>query len=64
VVKAFLAAAPGRRPAPEQVRRHCAERLAGYKVPQSIELRTALPRTGSGKIAARLLQEEEWAAAA
>jgi long-chain acyl-CoA synthetase len=60
VVKAFLAAAPGRRPDPGQVRRHCAARLAGYKVPGLIELRDALPRTGSGKIAARQLQEEEW----
>jgi long-chain acyl-CoA synthetase len=61
VVKAFLAAAPGRRADAAAVARHCNGRLAGYKVPRLVEWRDALPRTGSGKIAARLLQEEEWA---
>jgi o-succinylbenzoate---CoA ligase len=40
---------------PEALRAFCAARLARYKVPKSIELVTALPRTGSGKLLRRRL---------
>ncbi|MCI0359215.1 MAG: acyl--CoA ligase [Planctomycetaceae bacterium] len=33
-----------------ELRRYCRERLASYKVPEQIELVSALPRTASGKI--------------
>jgi len=33
-----------------ELRNHCADRLAAYKVPKSITFTTALPRTGSGKL--------------
>ncbi|WP_145068875.1 long-chain-fatty-acid--CoA ligase [Engelhardtia mirabilis] len=36
---------------------HCRGRLAGFKVPKGIDLLEALPRTGSGKIAKRLLRD-------
>ena len=36
----------------------CRRALAGYKVPRSYEHRDTLPRTGSGKIAKRLLRAE------
>jgi long-chain acyl-CoA synthetase len=58
-VKAFIEAPEGRRPNAEKVIRHCEERLGGYKVPRLIEFRSALPRTGTGKIAAKVLQAEE-----
>jgi O-succinylbenzoic acid--CoA ligase len=32
------------------LRDHCAQRLAAYKVPKAISFTTALPRTGSGKL--------------
>jgi long-chain acyl-CoA synthetase len=32
------------------LRQHCRERLASYKVPDEIEVVSALPRTASGKI--------------
>lgn len=35
----------------------CRRELAGYKVPRQIEFVDALPRTGSGKIAKRLLRD-------
>jgi long-chain acyl-CoA synthetase len=57
-VKAYIAPAPGRTPDVERIRRHCAARLGAYKVPRSIEVRPALPRTGSGKIAVAVLQAE------
>jgi long-chain acyl-CoA synthetase len=37
-----------------QLRKHCAERLAPYKVPERIEFVTALPRTASGKVLHRV----------
>lgn len=33
-----------------QLREHCADRLAGFKVPKRIEVRPELPRTRSGKL--------------
>ncbi len=36
------------------------ERLAGFKVPKSIELRDALPRTATGKVQKFKLREEYW----
>jgi acyl-CoA synthetase (AMP-forming)/AMP-acid ligase II len=36
----------------------CRSRLAGYKVPKSIEIREALPRNANGKILKRTLREE------
>ena len=40
----------------EELRRHCAEELAGYKVPKRIEIASALPRTSSGKVLRRALR--------
>ncbi|NEL70343.1 fatty-acid--CoA ligase, partial [Escherichia coli] len=35
----------------------CRERLGGVARPRSVEFRSALPRTGAGKVAMRLLRE-------
>jgi o-succinylbenzoate---CoA ligase len=40
----------------EELRRHCAEELAGYKVPKRIEIAAALPRSPSGKLLRRALR--------
>ncbi len=41
---------------------HCRGRMAGFKVPRSIELRTtALPKSGAGKVLKRELREPHWA---
>jgi O-succinylbenzoic acid--CoA ligase len=40
---------------PEELRRWCAERLAGFKVPKAIVAVEALPRTASGKLLRREL---------
>jgi acyl-CoA synthetase (AMP-forming)/AMP-acid ligase II len=39
---------------------HCQERLAGYKVPKSVETRDALPHNPAGKILKRTLREDYW----
>jgi o-succinylbenzoate---CoA ligase len=41
---------------PAELRRHCAERLAGFKVPKRVELAAALPRTPAGKLMRRALR--------
>ncbi|HET8813696.1 MAG TPA: o-succinylbenzoate--CoA ligase [Solirubrobacterales bacterium] len=41
---------------PDDLRRHCAESLAGFKVPKRVELASALPRTPSGKVMRRALR--------
>ena len=38
-----------------ELRAHCAERLAGYKVPKAFEMAEQLPRTASGKLLRRNL---------
>jgi long-chain acyl-CoA synthetase len=57
--KAFIEAPAGRRPDRDRIIKHCEQRLGAYKVPHVIEFRARLPRTGTGKIAARILQAEE-----
>ena len=39
----------------------CREHMAAYKVPRLVEFIDALPRSGTGKIQWRTLQEKEWA---
>jgi o-succinylbenzoate---CoA ligase len=39
----------------DELRRHCAESLAAYKVPKRFEFVSALPRTSSGKLLRRTL---------
>src|SRR5271155_161592 len=41
---------------------HCRGRVAGFKVPRSIELRSeALPKSGAGKVLKRELRDPHWA---
>jgi len=47
--------APGER----DIIRHCARRLPDFMVPGSVEFRTELPRTASGKVARRLVAVQE-----
>ena len=49
-VVATVVVRAGARITPEELRRHCAERLAAFKVPKAVELADALPRTPSGKL--------------
>ncbi len=40
----------------------CKDQMAAYKVPQIIEFRDELPRSPTGKVMWRAMQEQEWAA--
>jgi long-chain acyl-CoA synthetase len=41
-----------------ELRNHCKEHLAAYKVPAEFEIREELPKNATGKILKRVLEEE------
>ena len=47
------------RPAPEDIIAWAREHMAAYKVPRMVEFVESLPKSGSGKVMWRLLQERE-----
>ncbi len=55
-VTAVVVLESGSEVSPDELRRHCAESLAGFKVPKRVELASALPRTPSGKVMRRALR--------
>lgn len=60
-VKAVCVPKPGHSIDPDSVIAWARERLAGFKVPKSIDVIDALPRNPSGKILRRQLREPYWA---
>ncbi len=56
-VKALIVPRPGMRTAPEDLIAFARERLAGYKLPRSVDFVAELPRTPSGKVLKRELRE-------
>jgi O-succinylbenzoic acid--CoA ligase len=55
-VTAVVVLRDGAEPGPDELRRHCAGELAGFKVPKRFEFVAALPRTASGKLLRRELR--------
>jgi O-succinylbenzoic acid--CoA ligase len=55
-VTAVVVLENGSEATPDDLRRYCAESLAGFKVPKRVELASALPRTPSGKLMRRALR--------
>jgi long-chain acyl-CoA synthetase len=49
-VKAYVSLKPGTEATPEEIIAFCKERMAAYKYPRIIEIRTELPKNGMGKI--------------
>jgi bile acid-coenzyme A ligase len=45
-------------PSPDELRAHCKDRLASYKVPKSFEIVERIPRTAAGKVSRSRLAEE------
>jgi long-chain acyl-CoA synthetase len=56
-VKALVVPRPGARPAAEDLIAFARERLAGYKLPRSVDFVAELPRTPSGKVLKRDLRD-------
>lgn len=59
LVTAFVVPRPGATVDPDEVRTFCKEHLAGYKVPKSVNVVTALPKDTQGKILKRELRRVE-----
>jgi acyl-CoA synthetase (AMP-forming)/AMP-acid ligase II len=59
-VKALVVVVDGASPSERELIEHCRSRLAGYKCPTSVELRTELPRTATGKLQKYKLREPFW----
>jgi len=57
VVAAAVVLRPGRSASADELSDFCRERIAGYKLPRLYSWLAELPRTGSGKIAKRLLRD-------
>jgi fatty-acyl-CoA synthase len=58
--KALVVLKPGLQGTAEEILAHCRRHLAGFKVPSSLEFRTDLPKTGTGKITKHELREPYW----
>jgi long-chain acyl-CoA synthetase len=62
-VKAAVELREGFAPSPaleDEILAHVRARLAGYKVPRSVDFEPALPRTASGKLYIRRLRDRYW----
>ena len=46
-------------PTPDQIEAWAREKMAAYKVPRVVEFVDSLPKSGSGKVMWRMLQEQE-----
>ncbi|MCX2728866.1 AMP-binding protein [Saccharopolyspora sp. NFXS83] len=55
-IKAVVVTEPGAELTPEEVRAHCAARLAKFKVPGEVVFASTLPHSPTGKIARRTLR--------
>jgi long-chain acyl-CoA synthetase len=64
VVKAVVVLKPNQAATPDELGRHCAERLAEYKRPRAIEIRAGLPKSSVGKVLYTVLRAEAAAARA
>ncbi len=60
-VKAIVVPAPGAQPTEAGLIAFARTRLAGFKLPKTVDFVAALPRTPSGKILKRALREPFWA---
>ena len=60
-VHAVVTVRPGADPSVEQLTEHARRRIAGFKLPRSIDLRAEpLPKSGAGKVLKSRLREPYW----
>jgi acyl-CoA synthetase (AMP-forming)/AMP-acid ligase II len=62
-VKAVVQLRPGASASAEELMAFCAERLAGYKKPRSVDFVDDLPRDAAGKLLKRAIREPYWTGA-
>jgi acyl-CoA synthetase (AMP-forming)/AMP-acid ligase II len=59
-VKAIIVLKPGKQATPDDIIAYACERIAGYKLPKSIDFVAALPRNPTGKVLRRELRAPFW----
>lgn len=59
-VKAIVIAKNGTSVTEEELITHCRSRLAGYKIPKSVDFVSAFPMTGSGKVSKKDMRTAYW----
>ncbi len=59
IVKAYIVTKPGQSLTEEEIKEHCSQSLAPYKVPREFAFKDELPKTLVGKILRRALVEED-----
>ena len=59
-VHAVVVPAAGRRPELDELREFCRDKLAGYKIPHTMEVMAALPLNAAGKVLKRELRRPFW----
>jgi len=59
-VKALVVLKPGRAATEEEIIALCKANLASYKKPKSVEFRSQLPKSPTGKVLKRTIREEYW----
>jgi long-chain acyl-CoA synthetase len=59
-VKAIIVLKPGKQATPDDIIAYARERIAGYKLPKSIDFVAALPRNPTGKVLRRELRAPFW----
>jgi fatty-acyl-CoA synthase len=59
-VKAMVVKKPGAEATPEEIIAFARDRIAGYKLPKTVDFIEALPRNPSGKVLRRELREPYW----
>lgn len=59
-VKAVVVLKPGAAASEAEIIAHLKERLAGFKVPKSVDFAESLPRNPTGKVLRRMLREPYW----
>ena len=64
IAKAYVVLKPDKQATPDDIRQHCREHLAAYKVPREVQIVPDLPTTSTGKILRRELHTLEQSAAA
>jgi fatty-acyl-CoA synthase len=60
-VKAIVVLRPGEQATEEDIISFARSRIAGYKIPKSVDFVAALPRNPSGKLLRRELRAPYWA---
>ena len=59
-VKALIIAAPGMDVTEEEIIEWCRGKMAGYRIPRSVDFVSEFPKTPTGKIKKKVLREQYW----